>query len=265
VVDSESTPFQWSSISSSSPQLIISSDASLQGWGITAKATKQADNGLPQKGLPYKHSRAESSEVCNYVFSSNVSKCSVHPHSNGQHCRSDFLLKMGETKNEILTKVSKQIWGYLLEHQITITAEYLPGILTVEADAMSLNVKDSSEWKLDHQVFWDLCRARLTPCTDLFASRLSHLLEDRSIQQGSGCSSSTLDSHLRVCFSTFLLNKQVLWKVQVDQATILLIAPAWQSQAWCPRLLQLSIQNPILLPLFPDLLLNSQGGGEGTR
>ena len=44
-------------------------------------------------------------------------------------------------------------------------------------------------------------------------------------------------------------------KVQVDQAQILLIAPAWHSQSWYPRLLQVSIEKPILIPQQKDLLM----------
>ena len=34
----------------------------------------------------------------------------------------------------MLLKLSKEIWKYLLKKQITITAEYLPSSLNVEAD-----------------------------------------------------------------------------------------------------------------------------------
>ena len=35
--------------------------------------------------------------------------------------------------NKMLLKLSKKIWQYLLKYQITITAEYLPSSLNVEA------------------------------------------------------------------------------------------------------------------------------------
>ena len=35
--------------------------------------------------------------------------------------------------NQMLLKLSKEIWQYLLKYQITITAEYLPSSLNVEA------------------------------------------------------------------------------------------------------------------------------------
>ena len=52
-----------------------------------------------------------------------------------------YLFKMGGTGNQILVDLSKQIWNYLISKQITITAEHLSGILNVEADQESRNVK----------------------------------------------------------------------------------------------------------------------------
>ena len=40
-----------------------------------------------------------------------------------------YLLKMGGTKNEHRIKLSKGIWYYLLNHNMFITAEYLPSVL----------------------------------------------------------------------------------------------------------------------------------------
>ena len=69
-----------------------------------------------------------------------------------------YLKKMGGTHSKLLTDLSKEIWKYLLEHQITITVEYLPGSLNVLADRQSRSVKDSSEWKLKAQIFRELAK-----------------------------------------------------------------------------------------------------------
>ena len=52
---------------------------------------------------------------------------------------------MGGTCNLQLLKIIKSIWNYLLSHQITITAEYLPSRLNVRADWESRNAKNSSD------------------------------------------------------------------------------------------------------------------------
>ena len=59
---------------------------------------------------------------------------------------------------------------------ITITVEYLPVILNVEADFRSRSVTDSGEWKLNPETFRMICKALWAPDIDLFASRMSHQL-----------------------------------------------------------------------------------------
>ena len=39
---------------------------------------------------------------------------------------------------------------------------------------------------------------------------------------------------------------------------MILVVPVWQTQPWYPRLLQLLIANPIIIPRMPNLLLNTQ-------
>ena len=55
-------------------------------------------------------------------------------------------------------------------------------------------------------------------------------------------------------FPPFCLVGRCLAKVQKERASVVLITPTWQAQPWCPRLLQMSIADPILLPQTRDLL-----------
>lgn len=59
-------------------------------------------------------------------------------------------------------------------HKITITVKYLPRVLDLEADRKSRDFKNSSEWKLDPQVFKKMCLARGFLDMDLCALRVSH-------------------------------------------------------------------------------------------
>lgn len=247
------------------PQLVIASDASLQGWGAYSKGHRTRGQWSGQE----KNHHINILEL----KAAKLAILSFHrmfPEALSIHVQMDnivvltYLKKMGGTRNQVLTSISKQIWGYLLNHQITITVEYLLGKLNVEADAMSRYVRDSSEWKLNLQVFRDLCRARWTPCTDLFASRLSHQVpiyyawKLDLYSKGQDAFQASL-SHLRLyAFPPFSLIGRVLWKVRSDQATMLLITPAWQTQSWYPQLLHLSVQKPILLPISIDILTNPQ-------
>lgn len=60
-------------------------------------------------------------------------------------------------------------------------------------------------------------------------------------------------------FPPFCLISQCLAKVQKEKSTILLVTPAWLAQPWYETILKLCIQNPILLPTLPHLLLSDKG------
>jgi len=89
-----------------------------------------------------------------------------------------YLLKMGSTKNQEMTIISKEIWNYLMSREITITAEYLPGKLNIEADRESRQVNDSSKWKLCITVFQKIVAMWGSPKIDLLASRISHQVKN---------------------------------------------------------------------------------------
>ena len=62
-----------------------------------------------------------------------------------------YIVKMEDTQNLGMIGLAKEIWD--LTSQTTITVEYLPSRLNKVADSESRNCNDSSELKLDPQVF----------------------------------------------------------------------------------------------------------------
>ena len=86
-----------------------------------------------------------------------------------------------------------------------------------------------------------------------------HILENRPIQHGERCISNKLVTRFKKRFPTsppFSLIDRVLAKFQREKATMILVTPSWQTQAWFSKLLDMSIQIPILLPSYPGLLTN---------
>ena len=51
-----------------------------------------------------------------------------------------YLEKMKGTQGKVFSTLSKEIWNYLLDKGILLTAEYLPGALNKEADFQSQTV-----------------------------------------------------------------------------------------------------------------------------
>ena len=63
-----------------------------------------------------------------------------------------YLEKMKGTQGKVFSTLSKEIWNYLLDEGILLTAEYLPGALNKEADFQSQTV-DACWWKLNQALF----------------------------------------------------------------------------------------------------------------
>ena len=173
--------------------------------------------------------------------------------------------KMGGPQSQGLLAITKEIWHYCLSQKITITAEYLPGALNVEADYQSRVFMDGSNWKLKHQVVSQIENNLGTCSVDLFEDRLNTQKQDYMSWKPDphamtvdACSLSWSDLKA-YAFPPFCMIGKCLTKTVRDQATLVLITPTWQTKTWYPKLLEMEVEAPILLPPYPDLLTSPLG------
>ena len=99
------------------------------------------------------------------------------------------------------------------------------------------------------------------PEIDLFASRISHQVKNYfSWKADPDCLAvdafrQDWSIQFPYAFPPFCLITRVLRQMDAqDVQKMILITPLWPSQPWYPLAMSMSIQNPILLPSFPDLL-----------
>ena len=86
--------------------------------------------------IPHKCARNESSQIGNYVYDA-TSKWDLHSFTVRQHSVIVLSIESGGMKSQDTVSVSKEIWDYVLFRKITITAEYVPGVMKLEADLES--------------------------------------------------------------------------------------------------------------------------------
>jgi hypothetical protein len=249
------------------PELIICSDAAKTGgWGAVCH--------LGSTGGPWSEEELQlhiniqellAAELAIKTFTKNHKPKSIHMKIDNTTALS-YLVNMGGTKNLTMIKISKRIWEYLLQHGITITAEWIPSHLNVIADWESRNVKDSAEWKLCPRVFQSICRVMGQPETDLFASRTSHQLPQYySWKADPKC--LAVDAFYQdwtqgfpYAFPPFCLMTRVIRQMMSQSVEkMILITPLWPTQPWFPLAMARSIKIPLLLPSFHRLLLNPSG------
>ncbi|KAJ1124232.1 hypothetical protein NDU88_002693, partial [Pleurodeles waltl] len=65
--------------------------------------------------------------------------------------------------------------------------------------------------------------------------------------------------HLNYAFPPFMMIARVLAQVHRQRASLVLVTPFWQTQPWFPSVLELPINFLLLIPTFPELLLDLEG------
>ena len=249
LVDRELEVLQWPNFFSIEPTNDYSTDASLTGWGSSLQRGSNIRTTLHINVL-------ELLAIKLALFSFTNVKRVKAIHVQIDKAALSYLLKMEGTKNEQMIKVSKEIWHYLLNHNMSITAEYLPSVLNTVAD------RKSSEWLFHPKVFQAVSRLLGSSTIDLFASRLCHQLPQYTAwhpdpySQGTDTMILNWNVGLPYAFPPFSMISRVLLKIKQECVRLLiLIAPVWSNQPWYPKLLNLCVREPVLLTQEKEILI----------
>ena len=72
-----------------------------------------------------------------------------------------------------LKTIAVEIWNWYIDRNLTIHAEHLPGVENIQADWESQHRTDSSDWKLNRNVFLQLENKLVSFSMDMFAFRMN--------------------------------------------------------------------------------------------
>lgn len=151
------------------PSYVMTSDASLNGWGAhlqeleiqghwTEQETKLHINMLELKavflGLQEFLPRIQNSPVLVKTDSTTTMF---------------YLIKQGGTKSKSLS--AKAIWKWLIQHNISLQVQHVPGVQNTKADCLSRLASDCHEWELNQSQLRRIFEVWGTPTLDLFATR----------------------------------------------------------------------------------------------
>jgi hypothetical protein len=248
------------------PDMVIFSDAAqTKGWGA-ALEEGPATGGLWSKkekeSLHINTLELLAAELAIRSFAESRPVSNLHIWIDNQVALS-YLIKMGGTKNQHLTEISKRIWKFLLERNIHLTAGWIPSKLNWRADRESRRPPNSGDWLLLPRVFLALSERWGPPTLDCFASRaLKQLpnylsLETDPESKGSNALFHPWNKGFPYLFPPFCLIGRCLKKIRREEVDLaLLIAPLWMNQPWFPSLLELCVSLPLLLPNLENLLTN---------
>jgi hypothetical protein len=240
--------------------LVIESDASMRGWGASCGETSTGG----------RWTRNESRNHINFLellaaflalktFVPNLRPNRVLLRLDNVTAIS-FINRMGGTHSTTLSDLAVEMWKWCLQKGVIIHAEHLPGTENIRADWESRHVRDSSDWKLQREIFLQLER-RCGPFTiDLFASRTNAQMQIYCSWKPDphavavDALSISWRNHRPYMFPPFSLITRCLEKIDQEEVDAILIAPVWQSQVWFPRILESLMDDPILLPEIHNIV-----------
>ena len=172
--------------------------------------------------------------------------------------------KQGGTKFWSLTELAWELWELLDGIHCVARARHIPGRLNVLADCLS----QGHSIRMVHSASGsgeDLGEMG-TPEVDLFAThhnyKIRKFVSPFPHPRAWRVNAFSLDwsGMFAYAFPPWVILQEVLQKLIDDRAKMILVAPTWLSTTWFPLLLQLSIEDPVPLPMTWNLLLQPHSG-----
>ena len=238
--------------------LVIAMDASSMGWGV--HFNNQSSGGHWSIDESIAHINVLELKAILLGLKSFLND------SFGKHIRIrcdnttavSYVNHLGGCKSIECHKVTREIWGWAIERNAHLSAEFIAGKENTEADEASRIFDENTEWSLAKDVFDDIEKHFMKFDIDLFASRLNakvrHYASWKPDPNALFVNAFTSDwnAFSFYAFPPFSLVLRTLQKVKIDHATGVLVCPIWPTQVWFPVLMQMLVRAPLVLP--PDIL-----------
>lgn len=241
--------------------LVLYSDASLEGWGGSTGSCKGIGGRWSYKELPNHINALELAAAFLTLKAFFVENRYKHIHLKLDNTTAvAYVNKMGGSHSPACNGIAIEIWQWALNKGVWLSASHVPGVDNVIADNKSRRFNDNIEWSLSSDAFVKTCHHFGKPSIDLFASRLNAKCKDYYSWKPDP-SAIAIDAFVQnwsnlkfFAFPPFKLIGRVLAKMQKDQASGIVVVPYWSTQPWFPQIVRMCIRPPILFSPSPRLL-----------
>ena len=265
-------------LSHGNPDIIIRTDSSSYAWGAVCddKSTHgmwtDEERGCHINVLEIKGAMLGIQSLCKHLHN-----CHVQVQIDNTTAVA-YINNMGGTHSLLCNKFARSLILWCKARSIWLSACHISGKNNVKADFYSRKVTRHTEWMLNKNVFTCLCDKFGYPEIDLFAARtnfqISKYMSFYPDPQAIAVNAFFHKwSNYVYLFPPFNLIARVLRKLNTDHTPkALIIVPVWPTQAWYPKLLRMTVAQPVILgnsktllqlpsdsqavhPLFPKLRL----------
>lgn len=245
----------------SEPDCMMTSDASLIGWGCEFDGTRSGGLWLPsEKELHINLLEIKAAYFALQSFQDKLKGCHVRlmvDNTTAVAC----INSMGTNHSLECNKMTNSLWLWCIANEIWISAAHIPGKENVVADYESRHFNLDAEWKLNRSSLqYALNQLQASPVIDLFASRVNKQFcrfvsyrPDPEAEAVDAFSLSWRELNF-YAFPPFCIICRVLQKVRREQATGVIVVPDWSAQPWYPVLHRLLEGPPVKLRCSDRLL-----------
>lgn len=241
-------------ISRDQPSHVLTTDASLSGWGAVYGNSRTGGLWSMEEGachINYLELLAvflglqtyckELSNTHVRLYIDNTTAIAVINH-------------MGTSHSLQCNTLGKTIWEWCASRQIWLSAAHIAGTDNTIADAESRNTNSNTEWMINSSILHNaIANLPFEPTIDIFATRLNAqyptYVSYRPDPGAFAVDAFNLDlSQLRFyAFPPFSVIGNLLQKIQVEKATGIVVIPDWPTQAWYAKAMQMCLHHPVRL------------------
>lgn len=249
------------------PSVVITTDASLVGWGAVCQDQEAHGQWTQVEASTYHINELELLTGFFALRCFMPSKRDIHIQLRmDNRCAISYVNNMGGTHSGKLHKLAVQMWEWCQLRNLHLSAVHIPGAENIEADSLSrLPTSDTGDWMLHPDVFSKI-RFHFLVDVDLFANRTNAQLPRYfslhldPFAEGIDALGIPWTAVKGYAFPPFILIGRCLQKIQLEEVDhLILVAPHWPAQPWYPMLLQSLIAPPRLLSQREDLLRDAVG------
>lgn len=175
-----------------------------------------------------------------------------------------YLRKKGGTRSPALLKITQEIYRLVQQHNIYITANYIPGPLNSIADSLSRK-KMQPEWHLLARATSVIFQKWGEPKIDLMASANAHVVPSYvswDIRDRNARFHDAFSRHWRYpiawVFPPPCLMPKVLAKLNQARGTYIIICPKWENVFWRADLKRRAIAAPFSIKNLRKVLVDTR-------
>ncbi|MES9884831.1 MAG: reverse transcriptase domain-containing protein [Sedimenticola sp.] len=242
------------------PVLTITSDASQSGWGATCNGESIGGRWKPEEsGHHINVLELKAAYIAIRAFCKDKHDIHVKVRTDNI-CTMTYINSMGGIRSLQCNSIAKSVWSWCIERDIWISASHVPGIEN-DADFSSRNFNENVEWMLDKEIVEHLFLIYDTPDLDMFASRQNNQLS-RYVSWKPDAGAEAVDAFSLdwantyfYAFPPFSLVSRLVQKLERDKADCILVIPIWPTQIWYPRVMELPIDIPRIIPMKTNTLV----------